>query len=144
MPVTDRTRFKEGTMQKVNDIMTRDVLWVTPEQTVAKAASLMQERDAHSVAVEEDGKLVGVLTEADIAVQAIVISPNTPIRDVMEDRVERCYDDEDAEVVARHMATLGVRRLAVVDRQNHMMGFVTLSAAVRSPGVPSAPVSMLR
>lgn len=131
-------------MQRVNDIMTRDVLSVTPEQTVAVAALMMQERDAHSVAVEEDGKLVGVLTEGDIAVQAIVISPDTRIRDVMEDRVERCYDDEDAEEAARQMTALGVRRLAVVDRQNRMLGFVTLSAAVRTPAVPPVAASALR
>lgn len=125
-------------MQKVTDIMTRDVLWVTPEQTVVKAASLMQEHGACSVAVEAEGRLVGVLTGEDIAVQAIVISPETRIRDVMNDTVDRCYDDEDADAVARHMATLGVCRLPVVDRQNHMMGFVTLSAANRNAARRSA------
>lgn len=124
-------------MQKIMDIMTRDVLWVTPEQTVAKAALLMHERGAYSLAVEDDGRLVGVLTGEDIAVQAIVISPETRICDVMNDAVDRCYDDEDADAVARHMATLGVCRLPVVDRQDHMMGFVTLSAANRNGAASS-------
>lgn len=115
-------------MQKITEIMTREVLRVSPRQTVVEAASLMEERDVNSVAVEDDGRLVGLLTEDDIAVQAIVISPDTRICDVMNDAAARCYDDEDADAVARHMATLGVRRLPVVDRHDRMLGFITLRA----------------
>lgn len=124
-------------MQKVIDIMTRDVLRITPGQTVALAAALMQEHNASRIAVEEGGKLVGVLSMGDIAVRAIVLSSETRIRDVMNEAVDRCYDDENADAAARRMTTLGVRRLPVVDRQDHMMGFVTLTAATRSPGVPA-------
>lgn len=118
-------------MQKIMDIMTRDILWMAAEQTVAKAAALMQERGATTVAVEMDGKLVGILTESDIAIQAITILPQTRIRDVIDGAVERCHDDDDAEVVARHMAELGVRRLPVVNRQDHIVGFVSLNDALR-------------
>ncbi|MBS0381866.1 MAG: CBS domain-containing protein [Proteobacteria bacterium] len=117
--------------------MTRDVLRITPGQTVALAAALMQEHNASRIAVEEGGKLVGVLSMGDIAVRAIVLSSETRIRDVMNEAVDRCYDDENADAAARRMTTLGVRRLPVVDRQDHMMGFVTLTAATRSPGVPA-------
>lgn len=126
-------------MQTVMDRMNREVLRVTPEQTVAMAASLMQDKDACSTVVEEDGMLVGVLTERDIAVQAIVISATTPIRDVMDDRVQCCREDEDADVVARHMAEAGILRMPVVDRCNHVVGFVTLRRATGATVLPAGP-----
>ena len=126
-------------MQRVIDRMNREVLRVTPDETVAMAASLMQDKDACSTVVEEDGTLVGVLTDHDIAVQAIVISATTPIRNVMDDRVRCCREDEDADVVARRMAEAGILRLPVVDRRDHVVGFMTLRRATGAPGVPASP-----
>lgn len=127
-------------MQRVIDRMNHEVLRVTPEQAVVVAASLMHDRDTGSTVVEEeDGTLVGILTEHDIALQAIVISATTPVRDVMDDRVRCCREDEDIDVVTRRMVEAGILRLPVVDRCNHAIGFVTMRRATGTPGVPAGP-----
>jgi len=53
-------------MLKVKDIMTRQVVTVTPDTTVKDAASLLAEKDISGVPVVDGGKLVGIFSESDI------------------------------------------------------------------------------
>lgn len=51
----------------VNDFMTRKVIYISPETTIAHAADLMREQDIHRLPVIENDKLVGLVTEGTIA-----------------------------------------------------------------------------
>ena len=113
---------------KVRDCMTRQVRVVRPDQTIQEAARLMADMDAGVLPVGENDRLVGMLTDRDIAVRAVCAGkgPDTRIADVMSSEVKYCFDDEDVEHVARNMGDLQVRRLPVMNRDKRLVGIVTL------------------
>ncbi|HZP66630.1 MAG TPA: CBS domain-containing protein [Rudaea sp.] len=116
-------------MEKVSDVMTRDVCIVSPNQSIREAANTMADADVGSLPVGENDKLIGMITDRDIVLRAVAEGrdPNTQVRDVMTERIQYCYDDEDIDAVARNMADLGVRRLPVVNREKRLVGIVALS-----------------
>ena len=73
----------------------------------------MAEIDAGSLPVQEDDRLVGVITDRDIAVRAVAQgkSPDTPVRDVMSREVLYCFEDQEVKEIARNMGDVKVRRL---------------------------------
>jgi CBS domain-containing protein len=113
---------------KVSDVMTSNVRLVSPDETISEAARLMADVDAGVMPVGENDRLVGMITDRDIAVRAIAkgLGPDTKIRDVMTDDVCYCFEDEDVDHVASNMADLQVRRLPVVNRQKRLVGIVSL------------------
>lgn len=113
---------------KVRDAMTRDVRLVRPEQTLQDAARLMAELDIGCLPVEENDRMVGMITDRDIAVRAVAEGRNsqTPVRDVMSRNVKYCYDDQSVEEVTRNMADIRVRRLPVVNRNKRLVGILAL------------------
>jgi CBS domain-containing protein len=112
---------------KVNKCMTRDVQLVSPTQTIRDAARMMAELDAGSLPVQQDDRLVGMITDRDIAVRAVAQgkSPDSPVRDVMSREVLYCFDDQEIEDVARNMGEVKVRRLPVVNRDKRLVGIVS-------------------
>jgi CBS domain-containing protein len=119
----------------VSDVMTREVQVTTPETSIRDAAQLMARIDAGTVPVGTDNKLVGILTDRDIAVRAVAngLGPDTPVREIMSAEVKYCFDDQSVEEVARNMADIQVRRLPVVNRDKRLVGILSLGdLAVRS------------
>jgi CBS domain-containing protein len=107
----------------------------TPEQSIRDAAQLMMKIDAGTVPVGKDQKLVGMLTDRDIAVRAVAkgLGPDTPVREIMSADVKYCFEDQSIEEVARNMADIQVRRLPVVNRDKRLVGILSLGdLAVRS------------
>jgi CBS domain-containing protein len=113
---------------KVREAMTRDVRVASPQQTIREAACMMAEIDAGALPVGENDRLVGMITDRDIAIRAVGEgrSPDTSIRDVMSKEVLYCYEDEDLDDVAGKMAGVKVRRLPVLDRDKRLVGIVSL------------------
>src|SRR5919205_1760030 len=113
---------------KVSEVMTRDVRLIEPTQTIRDAAKLMAEMDAGIMPVREGDRLVGMITDRDIAVRAVAEGkgPDTPIREVMTEDVKYCFEDEDTDHVARNMADQQVRRLPVVNRDKRLVGILSL------------------
>ena len=114
---------------KIADAMTRDVRVATPDQSIREAAQLMAELDAGAVPVRNQDRLVGMITDRDIAVRAVAESksPETRIQDVRTRDVKYCFDDDELEDVARNMADIQVRRLPVVNRDKRLVGIIALS-----------------
>ncbi|MGH8216873.1 MAG: CBS domain-containing protein, partial [Rhodanobacteraceae bacterium] len=114
---------------KAGEVMTQECFVVGLEQTIAQAAVLMRDKDVGSIPVGSNDKLVGMLTDRDMVVRATAQNkgPETPVRDIMSDKIKYCFDDEDVEEVARNMADLQVRRLPVVNREKRLVGFISLS-----------------
>jgi CBS domain-containing protein len=121
---------------RVSEAMSRDVQIVDPDQTLQQAAAKMCELDVGALPVGENDRLVGMITDRDIAVRAVGRNrgPLTPVREVMSREVKFCYDDEDADHVARNMADLQVRRLPVVDRDKRLVGILALSDLATQAG----------
>ena len=121
---------------RVSDAMTRDVRVASPGQTIRDVAKIMDEIDAGSVPVGENDRLIGMITDRDIAVRAVAEGkgPDTPVREVMSTEIKYCYEDEDLEHVARNMADIKVRRLPVVSREKRLVGIVSLGDLARKDG----------
>lgn len=112
----------------VRDLMTRDVRIAAPDQTIQEAAVTMASIDAGFMPVGDNDRLVGTLTDRDIAVRAVAQGkgPETPVRDVMTTDVKYCFEDEDIAIVADNMGDIQVRRLPVLDRQKRLVGVLSL------------------
>ena len=118
---------------KVGKCMTRDVELVSPTQTIRDAAQMMAELDAGALPVQQDDRLVGMITDRDIAVRAVAQgkSPETPVRDVMSHELLYCFDDQEIEDVSRNMGEVKVRRLPVVNRDKRLVGIISIGDLAR-------------
>ena len=119
---------------RVSEAMSRDVRIATPGQSIRDAARIMAEIDSGAMPVGENDRLVGMITDRDIAVRAVAAGkgPDTPVREVMSPEVKYCFEDEDMEHVARNMAEIKVRRLPVMNRDKRLVGILSLGdVAVR-------------
>ena len=115
---------------RVSDAMTRDVRVATPGQSIRDVAKIMAEIDAGVMPVGENDRLIGMITDRDIAIRAVAQGkgPDTPVRDVMStEKVLYCYDDEELDHVAKNMGDVQVRRLPVVNREKRLVGIVSLA-----------------
>ena len=118
---------------KVKEAMCRDVQLANPDETIQQAAQMMVEIDAGALPVGENDRLVGMITDRDIAVRAVAVGkpPTTKIRDVMSGEVLYCFEDEDLAHVARNMSDMKVRRLPVVNRDKRLVGVISAGDVAR-------------
>jgi CBS domain-containing protein len=123
---------------QINNVMSRNVKIIAADCTVRDAASLMRQLDAGVLPVSENDKLVGMITDRDIAIRGIAEGkgPDTKIRDVMSLKVKYCFEDEDVEHVAENMAELQVRRLPVMNRDKRLVGIVSLGDLATHGSLP--------
>jgi len=113
---------------KVSEVMTRDVQTVRPDQPVKDAASFMLSADAGSIPVVDGERLIGMITDRDIAVRGVAkgYGPDTPVRELMTDEIICVRDDDDVDDIASKMSEAQVRRLPVIDDQERLCGIVSL------------------
>jgi len=114
---------------KVSDVMTRDVQTVRPNQTAREAANFMLRADAGAIPVTEGDRLLGMITDRDIAVRGVAEGhgPDTPVRDLMTNDMVCARVDDDVEDAATRMSEAQVRRLPVIDEQERLCGIVSLA-----------------
>ncbi|MCH7344777.1 CBS domain-containing protein [Pelomonas sp. CA6] len=112
---------------KVSEAMSRDVRLVAPDCSLRDAARAMAEGDVGALPVGADDRLVGMITDRDIAVRAVAqgLGPETPVRDVMSADVKYCYEHDELEDVAENMGEIQVRRLPVVNQDKRLVGIVS-------------------
>lgn len=113
---------------KVNAAMTTGVRVVGPSQTIREAAQLMSDEDIGSLPVGENDRLIGMITDRDVAVRAVAqgLGPETPIRVVMSKEVLYCFEDEELEDAAQNMGAVQVRRLPVLSRDKRLVGVLSI------------------
>jgi CBS domain-containing protein len=113
---------------KVSEVMTRDVQTIRPEDPVQQAASFMLSADAGSIPVTDGDRLIGMITDRDIAVRGIAkgYGPDTPVRELMTDDVICAREDDNVEDIASKMSEAQVRRLPVIDGNERLCGIVSL------------------
>ena len=126
---------------QVRDIMTRKFTLVTPDTTIQEAARLMRDEDFGFLPVGSSDHLDGTLTDRDMVVRALAegMSADTPVEDILSDDVICVRDaldiDEAAAVMRRHQ----IRRLAVVDGGERMVGVVSVGDIARETGDDDLP-----
>jgi CBS domain-containing protein len=114
---------------KISDCMTREVLLANPQMTLREAAQLMAECDAGVLPVGENDRLVGMLTDRDIAVRGVAEGkgPEAAVADAMTRDVCWCYEDERIEDVLQRLGSEQIRRMPVLSRSKRMVGIVSMA-----------------
>ena len=114
---------------QVQQVMTHDVAMVNPDQTLQKAARLMADLDLGVLPVSQGDRLVGMITDRDIAVRALAQGkgPKAKVRDAMTPNVKYCFADQELDEISANMADIQIRRLPVVDRDKRLVGILSLS-----------------
>ena len=115
-------------MQKLKDLMSRDVKVISPDMTIRDAAREMRDGDFGMMPVGEDDRLIGTISDRDIAIRAVAEGKDagTSVREVMSEGVAWAYEDDSVEEAAKIMSERQVRRLPVVDRNKRLVGIVAL------------------
>jgi CBS domain-containing protein len=116
-------------MLKANEVMTQALATCTPEASVAQVAAIMRDRDIGNVLVVEDGNLCGIVTDRDLALQALTGKDDplqTPIRKYMSTKVVTGDATWSLERVAKVMAKHQVRRMPIV-QDGQLVGIVSLA-----------------
>ena len=128
----------------VKEAMSRDVKTVNPDQNIQEAAKIMLDIDAGALPVGEGDRLVGMITDRDIAVRGVAAgrSPSAKVREVMTEEVRYCFDDEDTAHVARNMSEEQIRRLPVVDRNKRLVGILSLADLATSAKTGQATAAL--
>jgi CBS domain-containing protein len=113
----------------VKEAMSRDGKTVAPGQKIQEAAKIMLDMDVGALPVGENDRLVGVITDRDIAVRGVAAgkAPSASVREVMTSEVRYCFEDEDTAHIARNMGDQQIRRLPVVDRNKRLVGILALA-----------------
>ena len=121
---------------QIAEVMSPDVRVINPDQPICDAARLMAEIDAGALPVGENDRLVGMITDRDIAIRAIAAhkGPETPVREVMSWDVKYCYDSDDLDDISRNMAEIKLRRLPVLNNAKRLVGIVSLADIALADG----------
>ena len=130
---------------KIAECMTQEVEIVTPDQPIREAARFMLRADAGIMPVSEGDRLVGMVTDRDIAVRAVAEGrgPDTPVREIMSGDVLYCFEDDEVEAVALKMSDAQVRRMPVLSRQDEtLVGIVSLGDISRSEQSEAASIAL--
>ena len=91
---------------KVSEAMTRTVRIASPDQSIREVARIMAEVDTGVLPVGENDRLVGMITDRDIAIRAVAEGkgPDAKVREVMTPDIKYCFEDDDVDQVTRNMA----------------------------------------
>ena len=140
-------------MLKISDFMTRNVQVVRPDETLQRAAQVMDELNVGSLPVCDQSGLVGIITDRDITVRATsagLSAGDTKVSAVMTGHARWCTADQSVQEAMQQMADVQIRRLPVLDAQRQVVGIVSLgdlatrhsghvAAALRRISDPSMP-----
>jgi CBS domain-containing protein len=115
---------------KVKDAMHKGVDWVSPDTPVIELAKLMRDHDIGAIPIGESDRLIGMVTDRDIVCKGLakdgVDVDLTTARDVMTEGIHCCREDDDLAKAVRHMETLKVRRLPVINKNRRLVGILSL------------------
>ena len=115
---------------KVSQIMTHSVETIDSDASLVEAACKMRSLEVGALPVWEDGRLVGIITDRDIAVRGVGRQKNptsTKVKEIMTADMCCCFEDDDITRAAEKMEERSIHRLLVVNDQNEPVGFVSLS-----------------
>jgi CBS domain-containing protein len=118
----------------VAEVMSRNVRVVNPDETVQQAARLMAEEDAGALPVGENDRLIGMLTDRDLALRVLAEGKDparTKTRDAMTAGTHYLFEDEDIDSATEKMEREQVRRMPVLNRAKRLVGIVSLGDVAR-------------
>lgn len=114
-------------MKKCADIMTKDPVCCAPGDTVDRAALLMRTEGIGPVPVVENRKLVGIVTDRDLAIRVVAEGRNTKetkVQEVMTRAVITCRSQDNLQNALDAMKSNQLRRIPVVDNNDQIVGMI--------------------
>ncbi|MDQ9171403.1 CBS domain-containing protein [Oxalobacteraceae bacterium R-40] len=126
-------------MQMVSEVMSKNVQFVSPQESLQRAAQMMDELNVGSLPVCDGDRLVGMITDRDITVRATAAgkSPSDAhVDEIMSKDIRWCFEDQPLDEVMIQMADSQIRRVPVVshDEQHKLVGIVALGdIATKTP-----------
>jgi CBS domain-containing protein len=116
-------------LMKAKEAMHKGVEWVSPDTPLIAIAKKMLEQDIGAVPIGENDRLIGMVTDRDIALRAVANGKDVSrltARDVMTEGIVWCRDIDEVNQAADVMQTRQVRRLPVIDQNKRMIGILSL------------------
>ena len=124
---------------KVKEVMHKGVEWVGPDTPVIELAKLMNRHDVGAIPIGDNDRLIGMVTDRDIVCKGLANDSfdarRATARDVMTPGIHCCREDDDLGKAIRHMETLKVRRLPVINKSKRMTGILSLGDISQSTSV---------
>ena len=114
---------------KVQEVMSKKVETISPISSLRAAARTLSNLGVGALPVVDNGKLLGIITDRDVSVHAIAIGrdpQNTEVKRVMTKEVFTCYEDQKLAEAAEIMEEHKIRRLAVLNRNEEIAGFLSV------------------
>jgi len=114
---------------KVKEAMHKGTTCVEPSTPVMDIAKHMRDDDVGAIPVRTDGRLVGIVTDRDIACRAVTYSGNISkltAQDIMTKDVTCCSAEDDLVIALKVMEAKKIRRLPVTDAHKTMIGMLSL------------------
>lgn len=122
---------------KVKQAMHKQAEWCDPSTPISELAKIMKSKDIGAIPIGENDKLVGMVTDRDIAIRGVANGRDTTklmARDVMSGKIIYCTEDEDIEDAVRLMEEKKVRRLPVINAKKRMVGMLSLGDVSHAAG----------
>lgn len=119
---------------QISEIMSPKVEWVGPKASVREAAKKMRDTNIGSLPVLEDGELVGLITDRDICCRGVAAAKDTAkttVRSLMTTDITTCFSDQELADAVRLMEQKHIRRLAVLNREQKLVGLLSVDDLAR-------------
>jgi CBS domain-containing protein len=120
--------------QRIREVMTSNPSTIEADGFVVEAAKIMKAEDAGVVPVTENGRLIGMVTDRDIAIRVVAERKDpqaTSIREVASTDLVTIDPQQDLDEALRLMAQHKVRRLPVVEEDGRLVGVVAQADVAR-------------
>jgi CBS domain-containing protein len=120
--------------QSIKNVMTSDPCTIDADKSVAYAAKMMRDEDVGLAPIVEGDKLIGMLTDRDIAIRVVAEGRNPDqltVREVASKQVVTIDPQQDLDEALRIMAKHKVRRLPVVEEDGKLVGVVAQADVAR-------------
>ena len=126
-------------------LMTRNPITISPGSALQTAARLLLEHRIRRLPVVDEGKLVGLVTVADVVATIADMNIDIPIKDYVEKDVVAIYNETPLPVVARIMELAGVKAVPVLDANLELVGIISdrdvISASIIEDSVEMSDMS---
>lgn len=114
---------------RVREIMHPNAQVINVNYNVEAAARVMESQDCGALPVEQNNKMVGMITDRDIVIRVVAQGKDprkTKVKDIMSEGIDYCYADDDIQDVSKKMTQQLHRRLPVVDENKKLVGMLSL------------------
>ncbi|HUE99653.1 MAG TPA: CBS domain-containing protein [Anaerolineales bacterium] len=137
-------------MKKCSDIMTEDLVYCVPGDTVSEVAQLMKTEDIGPVLIvdnDESKTLVGIVTDRDLALKVVAEGRDpqtTRVEEVMSRKLVTCRAEDDVENAMKAMAQYQLRRIPVVGNNMKLLGIISQADVATRVDAPEKTAEVLK